>query len=442
MRIIAHEHYQQATHKGPLSPPAYDGSGIADLNDIDLFRTGHPVAAYHKMHEAAPICWQGETLAGEPGFWAIASYQDVKSVGAKPEIFSSQHSGINIAIGHPDSFHPLLSPPTLDNMITLDGLPHLELRRAHMPFFTVDYLKALTEKIEAKTAELLDDVAAAGPGCNLVDVFSAQLPLFTLSELLGIPESDRPKLVQWMEDLEMAFYFGKVRDGQLPPTPELMAAFMGWEDRVAEFFEYGRALLKDRTMNPRDDLLSAIAHAVVEDETLPDPYLAGSWLLIFIAGNDTTRNSISGMINLLSQNPDQKSALLADPALGPGCVQESLRMISPVIHMKRIALTDTQIGRQPIKAGEKVVMWYGAANRDPVQFENPDTFNIQRANAAEHLAFGFGKHVCLGKQIALVQLETVLQQIYARFPNMEVSGAMECAPNNFVHAITKLPVTW
>ena len=441
MKVLGHEQYRQPTHHGPQNPPFYNAGDIINLNDIELFRTGQPIEAYHRLLKEAPVYWQHEdAFEGEPGYWAVTSYNEVKKIGQQADIFSSQKGGINTAFGKPEDFHPLLSVGALDNMIAMDGMPHLELRRQHMPFFTADYIRKLKVKVDAKVAELLDDVEKAGSGCNLVDVFSAQLPLYTLSELLGIPESDRPKLVQWMEDLEMAFYFGMIRSGVLQPTPEIMQAYMGWEERIAEFFDYGETEIRKRKENPQEDLLTAIANAIVEGEELPDPYLTGSWELIFIAGNDTTRNSISGMMKLLTDNPDQKEKLIANRDLMPNAVQEAIRLISPVIHMKRIALEDTQVGEQPIKEGEKVVLWYGAANRDASVFPDPDRFDIERANAKDHLAFGFGKHVCLGKQIALMQLESVYDQLLDRFPQMEVSGDMVCAPNNFVHAISELPV--
>ena len=365
MLALAHEEYRQPTHEGPLTRPVHDAGEIINLNDLDTFRKGQPIDAYHRLLKEAPVYWQHENeLEGEPGYWAVTSYADVKMIGQKADIFSSQKGGVNIAVGNPENFHPLLSTASLDNMITLDGAPHLELRRQHMPFFTAQYIRDLKVKVDAKIAELLDDVEKSGLRLQSGRcVFLPSCRFYTLSELLGIPESDRPKLVQWMEDLEMAFYFGSVRNGLLQPTPEVMQAYMGWEDRIAEFFEYGADQIRQRKENPKEDLMTAIAQAVVEGDNLPDPYLAGSWELIFIAGNDTTRNSISGMMKLLTDNPDQKKKLMENRELMPNAVQEAVRLVSPVIHMKRIALEDTQIGDQPVKAGEKVVMWYGAANR-------------------------------------------------------------------------------
>jgi cytochrome P450 len=172
---------------------------------------------------------------------------------------------------------------------------------------------------------------------------------------------------------------------------------------------------------------------------LREEYLDGSWLLIVFAGNDTTRNSISGAMKLLTEFPDQKRALMADLSLLPNAVDELLRMVSPVIYMRRTATTDTRIGEQEIAAGEKVIMYYGAANRDPAVFPDPDRLDIRRANAAKNIAFGFGPHVCIGKRVAQLQLEEVYRRLLTRLPDIEYAGGMEMAPNNFVHAIRKLP---
>jgi hypothetical protein len=173
---------------------------------------------------------------------------------------------------------------------------------------------------------------------------------------------------------------------------------------------------------------------------LRDEYLDGSWLLIVFAGNDTTRNTISGAMKLFTEFPDQKRLLMAEPSLLPGAVDELTRMVSPVIYMRRTATKDTEIGAQKIGAGEKVVMYFSAANRDPSVFPDPDRLDIRRANASKNLAFGFGPHVCIGKRVAQLQLEEVYRQIFARLPDIEYAGGIEVAPNNFVHAIRRLPV--
>jgi len=178
----------------------------------------------------------------------------------------------------------------------------------------------------------------------------------------------------------------------------------------------------------------------VDGEFLSDEFLDGSWLLIIFAGNDTTRNTLSGAAKLLTEFPDQRRKLAANPDLLGNAANEFIRMVSPVIYMRRTATKDTVLAEQQIAEGEKVIMYYGAANRDPAMFTDPDTLDVARPNADKHIAFGYGPHVCLGKRVAQIQLEEAYRQILARFPDIEWTGEIDIAPNNFVHAIRHLPV--
>ena len=327
-------------------------------------------------------------------------------------------------------------------MLNLDGEMHLELRKEHMPFFKSGYVDELQKKVSFKVGELLDVIAPMGE-CNLVQQVSQQLPIFTLSEILGIPEADRQKLVSWMEYLELAQYFTyemikEQNEGKTDSTPDPAMVDM-FNAMVDEMFEYGRFILKNKRENPSDDLLSAIANAEIEGQQLSDEFLDGSWLLIIFAGNDTTRNTMSGGIKLLHDNPKQKEILLENYELLPNFINETVRCVSPVIHMRRTSLEETEINGQMIGPYEKISLWYGA-NRDPEIFKDPDKFDILRENAEKHLAFGIGRHTCLGKPVALMQLREFYKQFLTRFSDFEVNGDWKVAPNNFVHAIQEMPI--
>jgi cytochrome P450 len=207
-------------------------------------------------------------------------------------------------------------------------------------------------------------------------------------------------------------------------------------------FAYGQHMLHKRRQDPQSDLMTAIARAQVDGELLSDEYLDGSWLLIVFAGNDTTRNTLSGAMKLLTEFPDQKAKLAAQPELLGNAADEFIRLVSPVIYMRRTALRDAEIAGQKIAEGEKVIMYYGAANRDASVFENPDALDVARANANKHIAFGYGPHVCLGKRVAQIQLEEAYRQLLVRLPDIEWTGEIDIAPNNFVHAIRKLGVRY
>jgi cytochrome P450 len=424
---------------GPVFAPAYDAAPGAELTDIEAFRQGHPYATYARLRAAAPVSWTPEP-DDRPGFWAVTRYAEVAAVNSDPATYSSQCGSMLMALGKPEARHELLFPASMNTMINLDGAQHMQLRREHMPYFTPRYLDLLKVRVAEETSRLLDAMAPLGE-CDLVEHFSSRLPLFTLCEILGVPEADRPKVLHWMHYLELAEKVAtdKAKSGGAP-TPELFQFVMEFNSNVEEMFEYGRTILKQRRDNPQDDLMSAIARAQVDGTLLSDAYLDGSWLLIVFAGNDTTRNTLSGTAKLLTEFPDQRRKLAAQPELLGNAANEFIRMVSPVIYMRRTSVKDTVLAEQRIAAGEKVIMYYGAANRDPAVFENPDVLDVARANADKHIAFGFGPHVCLGKRVAQIQLEEAYRQILARFPDIEWTGEIDIAPNNFVHAIRSLPV--
>lgn len=415
---------------------AYPASPPADLTDLDLFAKGQPFDAFARMREAAPVCWHEETEGA--GFWALTGYHDVRATELNTKAFSSQKGGILMNYGHADARHPLLHRASLDAMINLDQPYHFPLRREHMPFFTPAYVSDLRKRVDTKVTSLLDAMEArareTGKPLDMVEMFSAELPLFTLCEILGVEEPDRPKLIKWMHYLEVSA--DTMRKGEAL-DPQFFGDFV---QNVLEMFEFGKRVLYDRRVNPKPDLLSAIANAKVDGELLSDEMLDGSWLLIVFAGNDTTRNSLSGTMKLLTEFPEQKQKLIEDPSRIPNMVHEAIRMVSPVIYMRRTAAEDAEINGQKIAEGEKVVMYYGAANRDPSVFADPDRFDVDRANAKDHLAFGMGPHVCLGQRVANMQLDAAYRQILARFPDVEWTGDIDIAPNNFVHAISRLGI--
>ncbi len=440
MRLIS-ETVAQGGPKGPRNVPVYPTGLDIELNDPRAYATGQPWAGYATLRERAPVYWHEEHLPEEPGFWAVTRHADVMRIGADPVTFSSQRGGILMAHGTPEMRHPLLFRASMDAMINMDAPWHLQLRREHMPYFTPRYLGDLRVRVEAEVDRLLDEMAPKGETC-LVEALSSRLPLFTLCEILGVPPEDRPQFLQWMHYLEMAGSLAADRAGgkAIEPTLEVMQFIQAFNENIEAMFAYGRRMLHARRSAPANDLMSAIAAAQVDGTLLSDEYLDGSWLLIVFAGNDTTRNTISGALKLLTEFPDQKAKLIARPDLLKNAADEFIRMVSPVIYMRRTATADVEVAGQRIGEGEKVVMYYGAANRDETVFADPDRLDVERANAGKHIAFGYGPHVCLGQRVANLQLEAVYGRLLKRFPDIEWTGEIDIAPNNFVHAIRSLPV--
>lgn len=372
------------------------------------------------------------------GFWALTSFEDVRAANLNTDIFSSQKVGILIAYPPKTDplHHPKLHSASLDTMICLDAPHHMQLRREHMAYFKPNYVRELKAKVDIKVTQILDGLAASGRVTDFVKNFSSQLPLFTLSEMLGIPEADRPKIHQWRDLLEMAPYMLEEKDiSEIDPS-----VFMHFLSEMQAMFDYGQYILKERRKTPQNDLLSAIANVEIDGELLADEFLDGSWLIILVAGNDTTRNSISGLMKLLTQFPEEKAKLIANPDLITNMAHEGVRMVSPVMYMRRTATQDTELRGQKIAEGEKIILYFGAANRDPDVFENPDVFDVNRANAKDHIGFGTGPHVCIGQRVANMQIESAYRQILARFPNISWTGEEEILPNGFTHSIGKLMV--
>ncbi|MFN4025262.1 MAG: cytochrome P450 [Hyphomonas sp.] len=421
----------------PKHPPVHKLAPPVDLTDPEVFssRGGYTHDAFAAMREKAPVMWHPEQMGA--GFWAVTSYELVKHVELDPATFSSQKGGILMNYGMEGvPRHPLLHSSSLNSLINLDRPYHTPLRMEHMAYFRADFVAELRKKVDAEVSRLLDAMETQGPVVDMVEMFSAELPLFTLCEILGVPAADRPKLVHWMHFLETSQYQAQ-QEGLGNVTPEQIMTFM---NEIQAMFEFGRHLLAERRKNPQPDLLSAIANVEIDGKPLSPEFLDGSWLLIVFAGNDTTRNSLSGTMRLITEFSDLRDQLKEKPERFPNFVHEAIRMVTPVTYMRRTAAMDTQLGEQRIAEGEKVVMYYPAANRDPAKFADPHRFDIDRANAKEHLSFGQGPHVCLGQRVANMQLEAACRQILGRFPKVRWTGEQTIAPNNFVHAISALMV--
>ena len=437
MNLVSDEILIDSGQESPTHEATYKTLEGFKLWDPDAWTNGHPFELYKRMREESPVMW----LPGErkmSGFWSVTRYEDIKEIELAHNIFSSQRGGINLAV--PDRKHwkpEKLVPAALNCLISLDEPLHRELRMQQSEFFFPAYVEQIRNRVGLKIDELLDEMERNGPVVDFVKMFSEELPLFTLCEMLGVDEEDRPKVKVWMHHLELATQFLSHPWQTFFSEPMFPFRF---NSVVKDMFAYGERVMADRRVNPRADLLTTIAQSKLNGELLPQEFLDGSWLLIIFAGNDTSRNSLSGTIRLMTQFPDQRALVLEDPSLIPNMSEEALRMVSPVIHMRRTAVQDSELNGQRIAEDEKLVLWYGAANRDPEIFPNPDKFDVGRDNAEKHLAFGHGVHKCLGSRIAKMQLRMAFERIFDRFPQIAWTGKQTISPNALVHAISSLRV--
>jgi cytochrome P450 len=427
MQLISDDVLIDTGQIDPTHPLSYRPIGGFQLGNPASWTSGHPWDFYKSLRDEAPVHWS-PGIRGISGFWSVTRYEDVKSVELNPQVFSSQRGSINLGIQSRDKWKPKkLIPAALNSLINMDAPLHMEARIQQKDFFIPAYVAKIRDKVAAHIDGLLDEMERKGPEVDFVKMFAQEVPLFTLCEMLGVDEDDRPRIVKWMHYLEMASQY--LANPWQTVLKEPLFPFRFFK-MVDEMFAYGEEVMADRRARPREDLLTAIARSQLGGEALPQEHLDGAWLLIIFAGNDTSRNSLTGTIQLLHDFPDQRQMVLEDPKLIPRMAEEALRLVSPVKHMRRTALEDTVLNGQKIAKDEKVVMWY----------PDPDRFDMMRDNYDKHLAFGHGVHKCLGSRIAQMQLRLSFEKILERFPKIAPVGPVIYAPNALVNAMSSLKV--
>jgi len=410
----------------PKFTPIFPDGRLFDLLDLDQFRDGHPYLAYARLRTEAPVHWQGAS-APERGFWVLSRYEDIQFVSRNPNIFCSSQ-GFKAADESFERFGPDIDSAMRRIILSTDPPEHTSYRRLMQPFFTVPAARAKEDMIRSMVTEILDRLEGR-QSVEVIKDIAAELPIRVLCQVLGVSEADRPRILDWTNRMVGA------DDPDFNTTPQQAAA------AFKEVFDYGRELVKDRRANPGDDLISLVANGEVDGKRLESTATDGFFVLMVGAGNETTRNAIADSLYVLAEHRDVRAALAADPQLIPTAVEELLRYISPVIHMRRTATCDTEIRGQKIAKGEKVVMLYGAANRDENVFSNPDSINPGRANVRSHMAFGHGIHICLGAVFARIEMKVLLEEFLRRYPDYEVTGGPAYLRSNFVHGVKSLSLS-
>ena len=389
-----------------------------DLLDPKNFARGQPHVQFRWLRANDPVHWHAEPDGA--GFFAVTRYADVRAIGRDSSTFSSVPS-----ILIPDPPPGGMDMGDHQMMLTMDPPRHTLYRRLLSREFTPRAAEALRPRIRELATRIVDHVIERGE-CDLVADIAGEMPSYLIAELLGIPLDDGRELYELTETIHAA-------PETRPPGAGAMA--------VLQMFNYAAGVAKEKRARPGRDLSSLLLASEVNGQRLDDIDFNLFFLLLVDAGGDTTRNLVAGGMQALFDYPDERRRLQADLEHGMGpAIEELLRFTSPVVYMRRTATRDTQIAGTDIPEGAKVVMYYGAANRDESVFLDPDRLDVGRT-PNEHIAFGGGgAHFCLGAHIARVEIQEMLREIFERLPDIEPAGETEWLESTFISGPTRMPV--
>ncbi|HEX4182028.1 MAG TPA: cytochrome P450 [Caulobacteraceae bacterium] len=389
-----------------------------DLLDPATFAAGHPLELYNRLRANAPVHWNPETNGR--GFWALTRYSDVYAVDHDFQNFSSSPT---IMIGDPvgDS---AIALGEAKMMLMMDPPQHTGFRKLIRAEFTRPAANSKGLRLHELARAIVDEVIEKGE-CDFVAEVAGEMPSYVIAELMGMPLDDGRELYKLTEIIHSA--------------PETLPLGAG-RQAVMKMFSYASDLIAEKRARPADDLATRLLEAEVEGRRLTDPEFLLFFLLLIDAGGDTTRNLLSSGLLALQHNPEQRAWLMADlEGRLPAAREELLRFASPVIYMRRTTTRDTEIAGTRIAAGDKVVMYFGAANRDPAKFDYPDSLDLART-PNEHIAFGGGPHVCLGQHLARLEIDAILVEVLTRMRNLEILAPPEWLASTFISGPKSMPV--
>ena len=391
-----------------------------DVSNPSLYETDSHWPFFERLRNEAPVHFCKDSLFGP--YWSVTRYDDIMTVEKDHEAFSSYPT---IVIGDQDpSF-------TVKQFIAADPPTHDKQRKAVTPAVSPQSLSQLEPIIRSRIAEIMDKLPV-GEEFDWVDRVSIELTTQMLATLFDFPFEDRRKLTFWSD---MATSTEELAGDDSVSAEERQAALIECLETFTEIWQ-------ERANTPPEgklDFITLMAHSPSFQKMDPMEFL-GNLTLLIVGGNDTTRNSISGGVLMLNENPAEYQKLKKDTSLIPNMVSEIIRYQTPLMHMRRTATRDVILGGQNIRKGDKVVMWYVSGNRDSTKINQPDNFVIDRSGARNHVSFGFGIHRCMGNRLAEMQLRLVWEEIVKRFETIEITGPVVRLKSNFVRGIVEMPV--
>jgi len=407
-----------------------------DLSDLDAFEQGRAWPLFDALRREDPVHWNPEP-APNAGFWAVTRHADIVAVDRDAETFTS----INF-VNLEEVDDELID--IRRSILESDGDRHRALRKLLQRDFGGQTLKKYEEFLRGLTEATVEAALRKGvrdDGFDFVEEISADFPIRVLARMLDVPDGDTGRLIDWGNrmigntDPDYAdVLLGHADSDQYKHLPFRSPAAL-------EVFEYGRRLAKERRGGDGDDLVSKLVNRVpIDGEPLTATEFDNYFLLLVVAGNETTRHTISHSMHALLQNPDQLALLQERPELIPGAVEEFLRWASPVYHFRRTATRDVELGGRSIREGDKVVMWFASGNRDEEVFADPYRFDVTRT-PNDHVAFGKGSpHFCLGNNLARLEIRLMFETLLPRIGRAELVGDVKRVRSNFVNGIKTLPV--
>lgn len=410
----------------PKSPAGVDAplEGL-QTSERPLWQDGPPNELFKRLRGECPVHWTARIseYPEEAGYWSVTRADDVRTVSMDWETYSSEIGGITALT---NAIMPLELVQAM--FIGMDPPKHDRLKMLFQRGFTPKRIAEHEDEIRAITVEVLDRLADRET-CDLVIDVAQPVVSRVIGSFMGIPPEDDEIWARLMNTVLGA--------GDPDLNPEGVQAVM--EQDVPEIFERCRQLIAERRERPTDDLTSVLVHAEIDGQRLEEHEIVMGFFLLLAAGNDSTKATYCSAMCALMEHPDQRELLLADPSLIPGTVEEALRMFPAFAHFRRTATRDTELAGQPIREGEKVVMWYVSSNRDETRYEDPDRFDVTRN--PDHQAFGAGgRHFCLGAALARLELRVLLEETLARYPATELAGRPEYVESPFVNQLKTLPV--
>lgn len=400
-----------------------------DIIGPDTFaQHGYPHAAWKRLRNEAPVHWF--ELEGGVGFWAITKREDIVSISKQPNRFLN---GPRLAIFEEGA--PVEGERTLArHLLNMDPPDHQAFRRVGAGWFTPRSIQRRSEEVRRITRDLLDEMAGDGEERegDFVADFAAPLTLNVLADMLGVPREDWHLMFQWTNQIAGSAD-EEYQSGDKP--------YDGLEQARVGLFEYFTDLAEERRKVPRDDMVSVLANVEMDGGPMPAFELLSYFLLLVVAGNETTRNSASGGLLALIDHPEEMAKLQKDPSLVDDAVEEIARWTAPVIQFCRTATEDFELRGQTIRANESMCLLYPSANRDEDAFEDPDRFRVDR-NPNPHVGFGIGEHFCLGAHLARLELRVIFEELSARLESVELAGPVERMRSSFLGGVKRMPLRY